>query len=48
MRDMLGDKDIYIQYIQSEDNPEDIMNKKLCKQILRGTPKGSQRENSGR
>ena len=27
LRDMVEDKDIYIQYIQSEDNPEDIMTK---------------------
>ena len=47
MTDMLGDKDIYIQYIQSEYNPEYIMTKQICKQILRGTRKGSQRENSG-
>ena len=47
MRDMVGDKYIYIKYIQSEDNPEYIMTKQICKQTLRGTRKGSQRENSG-
>ena len=47
LRDMVGDKDVDIHYIQSEDKPEYIMTKQICKQILRGTPKGSQRENSG-
>ena len=27
LRDMVEDKDLYIQYIRSEDNPEDIMTK---------------------
>ena len=37
LQDIMKDKDIDIQYIFSEDNPEKIMAKKNQKQILRGT-----------
>ena len=43
LRDMVEEKDLDIQYIHSEENPAEIMTKKLQKQILQGIREGTQR-----